>query len=644
MAKRFRLPLSSKLVLPLIMGMCLLIISILLLLNNRVDQLISENSRDHAFEMAESFLLAIETDSSISNVRRIAFSLATFDSVEDLYVIDNINHTIIASNHNALVKKHIDAVYSGSEKEQLLKTMNTRNSEFTVSSSHSFLTFPLNSVNKKGTGIRHFTLVMHLQEKKIHHFFNNFKIEFILIFVVVVIVIFSSYLLIARRFIITPIINLSKTIQLSKNNKTPLTVEYEANDEIGELTTAYNELIENYYLVIENLTEAKEKSDLAVKAKSEFLSTMSHEIRTPMNGIIGMAQLFLKTPLNEKQQHYIDTILLSSTNLLSILNDILDLSKIDAGKIELEEIAYSPRELVKNTQHLFQPLISQKDLKINYEISAECPEYTLGDKNRVNQVLNNLMNNAIKFTLAGEIHIKLNYVASDEQPLLVFSVRDSGIGLSQQQKSNLFQPFSQADSSTTRKFGGTGLGLSISKRLITLMQGEIGVLSTEGKGSTFWFKIPFQEADPDSVTSLDKPLTDSSIVGSEKILLVDDSEINLEIAKTFLEEIGYHTDTVNNGLQAVESYQDNHYDLILMDCLMPEMDGYTATEKIRSLEKKADSDKHIAIIALTASATVEARQRCEHAGMDAVLCKPFIEEDLLKMVQLHLSPTLKSLH
>lgn len=377
----------------------------------------------------------------------------------------------------------------------------------------------------------------------------------------------------------------------------------------------------------EQLQLANHEADSANKAKSLFLANMSHEIRTPMNGVIGLTELLFRTELNNEQQSYLEKLKYSSQNLLHIINDILDFSKIEAGKFSIEHAEFDFRKMLGSVVHIAKLEAEAKGLNLSVSIDESLPATVLGDSVRCSQIFSNLLNNAIKFTEHGSVSLE---VQQNKAGFIDIAISDTGIGISQEQQKKLFSAFTQADDSTSRKYGGTGLGLVICKHLINLMQGEICLHSDQGKGSCFSFKLYLPEV-TNQYTQM-KSLNDQKNVNytSEKlnrkqVLLVEDIAINRLVAQNLLEQTGLIVDIAVNGLEATEKVQDRHYDLILMDIQMPVMDGFEATRIIRNFTNYGDTP----IIALTANTTPEEKALCIAAGMNSHLTKPFEFEQVI---------------
>ncbi len=408
-----------------------------------------------------------------------------------------------------------------------------------------------------------------------------------------------------------------------------------AHIEKEDLYIAYCMDLRETHKMLSEIQDAQKAAEQSAQAKSDFLANMSHEIRTPMNGILGLLRILSGTKLNTMQQSYLEKALFSTHELLRIINDILDFSKIEAGKLELENTSFTIHEICSELESLFGHTIQEKGLTHALNEGQHSTLRVLGDPLRLKQVLLNLINNAIKFTEKGQVSLDItSEITNDTSIKYQFAIKDTGIGLSQEQVQNLFSAFTQADTSVTRKYGGTGLGLVISKRIVHMLQGEIWVESTPGKGSTFFFTATFPLTDQ-KAAPLCAPLNDTQDYQAqgEHILLVEDNQINQIIAEELLQSMGYTVDIANNGQEALNFITQKPYDAILMDIQMPIMDGLTATKTLRQNPQYAQ----LPIIAMSAHAMAGDREKSLKHGMNEHITKPIVPEILFSTLRRWLS-------
>ena len=479
--------------------------------------------------------------------------------------------------------------------------------------------------------------------------------------VILAFVLLLAYVIVSRlqSMITRPIESLARTmLDVSNSKNYALRVAIESSDETGQLITGFNEMLgqiegrdtelelqrdmlettvgvrtDELRQIVVDLELARDAAEAASRSKSEFLANMSHEIRTPMNGVLGMTELLMGTTLNEKQRKFAQTIYQSGTSLLGVINDILDFSKIEAGKIELESISFDLHEMLNGIAELILSSSTQKGVELHLVIDADVPRMVTGDPLRVRQVLLNLVSNAVKFTEpGGEVAFEVNVIERGDVDLaLSFFVRDSGVGIQAEVLTKIFEGFTQADGSMTRKYDGTGLGLTIAKQLAEAMGGSITVESFPGIGSCFCFSARFGFISTEKKDHILPVLNaaPAACVGLRgiSILLVEDNPVNQDVAREMLEYFGYQVTVAVNGRDALDCLARQRYVLVLMDCQMPVMDGYTATRLLREREKTEGATGAAAlrqvVIALTGHATSEDRQICMDAGMDDYLSKPF---------------------
>ncbi|NVO03060.1 MAG: PAS domain S-box protein [Bacteroidetes bacterium] len=421
-------------------------------------------------------------------------------------------------------------------------------------------------------------------------------------------------------------------IWVESNNQVVFETNSVLPSEIVCVSRDISEIIKNDILIREI-----EEAEFANKTKSEFLANMSHEIRNPMNAIIGLCNNLTRSNLNDENLKQVNSIRTSSLNLLNILNGLLDFSKIESGKIEVNPAPFNLEQLFSDIYNLFENQVSQKSIQFKHHFDTNIPTNLIGDSAKIRQILINLLSNAIKFTETGSVGFSVKLIKKEKEKVrIAFTISDTGIGIKKEDLEKVFSSFTQIDSSTTKKYAGTGLGLAIVKNLANILNGEISVSSEYGKGSTFIFETPFEISKLENI-EINLPLSDPYLnkmpLRKLKILLAEDDAINRMYLKSFLEMQDWEVETAFNGIEAVKKYEATNFDIVLMDGQMPKMDGFTATKKIREIE--FINKKHVPIIAITGYAVTGDKEKFINSGMDSYISKPIDEQKLIEIIIEH---------
>jgi signal transduction histidine kinase len=638
--------LVTKLLAPLIVISLLAVACMYVVFSITSHQLSHDFLEKRAYELAELLVLKVEADSSRSNVTRVISAVGSYDDVDTIFLSNRLSGRIISSNRNRYNNKNITSIDNLEFTAALNNLIKNKSNKplFIALNSQGQLTliYPFRSISNDQRSIIPLILSITINNENINKSLNSFLFPTLTIQAIVLSVIALLFFLFTRNLILNPINTLIVAIGNSTDNNRALIESDISNDEMGVLINNYNKMSIDTQEFQDKLIKEKEKSEMAVKAKSEFLATMTHELRTPLNGVIGMSELLKDAKLNDKHQGYIQSINQSGKQLLAVINDVLDFSKIESGKLELNPVNFNLRELIENVDNMLQFQVKDKDLSVSFTcLLDKHQEYVFGDDTRLNQIIINFVNNALKFTHKGSISITLQSLVSANKDNLHFEIKvvDTGIGMSADQVSHLFKQFTQADASTTRKYGGTGLGLAICKKLSEKMGGSISVESKKGKGSQFIVELTMPLAkqsyhsEEDAKENFD--WENSSYVKDSippNVLVVDDTPINLVIACAILEDEGFEHHCAANGLEAVEAVKKVDYDLILMDCLMPKMDGFDASREIIKWQSQ-NNKTPTPIIALTASALNETMEKCTQAGMNDFVSKPFDSAKLVVKIK-----------
>ncbi len=460
-------------------------------------------------------------------------------------------------------------------------------------------------------------------------YYTSFAIALVGLFIL------FSILVLLRRLVVAPVGTLTENVLMAKKVGSVLApFDLHRADELGTLSREFD-------VTIREWSAAKEKAEQANRAKTDFLSTISHELRTPLNGIIGLAELMLSTRSHEKQHDRVRMIISESESLIILINELLDTARIEAGKLNIEEVPFDLSGLVEEIISVMSVRARQKGLTLSHEVEADIPHHFIGDPHRIKQVLVNLVGNALKFTDQGFVKVLIRLKEKmDDHVILHFDVTDTGIGIPKEKQGLVFNRFVQVESSTARQYGGTGLGTSIARLLANLMGGEIGVEGAEGKGSTFWFDLPLRlDRRPESAAAGDTHAEDQETISQAPvpghILVVEDYETNQQVAISHLQSVGHTVELAANGEDALKAVREKKYDLILMDIQLPGLNGYQITREIRS---GSTLNTQVPILAMTAHVSDDSKQKCREVGMNDVVGKPLRRKVFLAVVDQWLQP------
>ena len=607
-----------------------------LVIENNTETLVNEKLHSRAYELAESFVVATEINNTRANFIRVINSIGAYEDIKMLFLMDNNSGQIIAASRNQYIGKTISSIADQKLRQSLLIAVNSRHDYlWDTDTGEHYFAYKTQLIAVDKSSLRDSTIFMEIDTSSSEDYVANISFYYISTLLAIITILTIVQFIVVREGVLDPIFQLVASIKQTKMKNAPVISQYESKDQIGVLTQAYNELILDSFQKQQQLAEAREKSVAASKAKSQFLAMMTHELRTPLNGVIGMSNKLNEKITEGEERQYINVIQTSANQLLNIINDTLDFSKIEANKLVLDIQPFDLLEALKSVINMFEMQLEQQPVSLTFSMPQQKLPLVMGDNVRLMQVLVNLIGNAAKFTEKGTIEITLFIEKqTDERMAFLIKVKDSGIGLTAEQQNALFKEFSQADSSTTRKFGGTGLGLWISKNIIKKMNGNISVESEIGKGATFTISLNLPTTEQKKMTEPDVVQSSLTIdkLGSIEILLVEDTEINRMVVMAILDYENVTFRIAENGKQAVEEFSRKPCDIILMDCLMPVMDGFDASVAIRKIEKQQENPTYTPIIALTANALENTRQRCIDSGMDEFLTKPIIPEKLRQSI------------
>ena len=627
---------NAKLSVPILVVFVLALLGFTLTAQIQSTRMVETQVKQRALELAESFAVATEINSLPANFVRVVNSIGAHSDVIGVFLVDDRTRQIIAASKNRYIDDSIEGLDDPALQKLLSDALQYGGSEQAFKRNERYhFAYKVQAIAEDEKSLRALTLSVELDISAIEAYVRQINSQFYITLVsLLAFLALASYFLI-RTIVLKPVYQLVGAIKHTQSSGTPVQSAYQSSDEMGVLTGAYNEMIEDNFRKQHQLAEERQKSEEALQAKSRFLAMMTHELRTPLNGVIGMSQRLDELIVDEQKREYLNIIQLSAGQLLAVINDTLDFSKIEADRLELDIQPFSLNQVLDNLVAMFKQQLTDKPV----ELVARLPDTPLpklmGDSTRVNQVVLNLLSNAVKFTEQGEVTLELKVdEAGQGRMSFTLIVADTGIGLSDKQQQGLFSEFTQAESSTTRKYGGTGLGLWICRKLVEKMGGSIDVNSVEGEGAQFVISLSMMTAreeqpEPKAIPSDN---VSNTFVRPLRVLLVEDIEINRMVVMAMLNHDLVTLDVATNGEEAVSAFRQANYDVILMDCLMPVMDGFEASRQIRGLEQAGDSELTTPIIALTANAMEETRQQCLQAGMNDFLTKPVVAADLVKLI------------
>jgi signal transduction histidine kinase/CheY-like chemotaxis protein len=608
--------LTYRLLAPLILGYVLTLGVAFVLIDNQAESIRERLIQHRSSELAETFLLAVESKPTDDDIIRVVLSMGTFTDVDLLLILNDDSKTILAASKLQFIGQRIDMVSPVKLRERLLDSAISHVNLFERAGGElHYLSYKLPLFARNSAALRNLTFVVRINEHAIADAHaDNARITRFGIAASLAVLITLMFFLV-RRYVLQPILRLNKTIDQSKAEQAPVLADFTTPDEIGVLIDTYNQMILAQHERQIELRKAKQDSEAAARSKSNFLATMTHEIRTPLNGVLGLNQLLMQTDMNKEQRQYAKLTESSGKQLLAIVNDILDYSKIEANKMTLSLNPLNLKQMMEDIYAVFKLTADEKEIELNVDVPGNLPHVN-ADGVRLRQILINLIGNALKFTRQGSVSIRLATKVMKNKELQVgFQIRDTGIGIRPEDQARLFEKFTQADSSIAREFGGSGLGLTISRQLIGLMGGTLRFDSELGEGSNFYVDVSFPIVDiKTAVTSTE--MTQVQSTRSAHILIAEDTAVNRMILEKMLISHGHTVVSTVDGQQAVDRCNAESFDIVLMDCQMPVMDGLEATRTIKRTQP------NLPIIAVTAGVTEDIRLSCIESGMNDFLTKP----------------------